>query len=370
LLEENPGFNPTQVVTANVNLPYPGDPAKDPYHTLTKQIAFYRQLAGRVNSIPGVKQAGFASQLPTADLGFRFSLGIEDRPALGDADLYARDILISPDYFQVMQIGLVRGRYFSDADEEGKQRVAIVDESTARRYWPDRGAIGRRIRIGQGDWMTIVGIVKDVKQDGLDVVGFPHVFVPMYQVFDASLGYIFRDFVIVARTSMPVRAMEPEIRRQVSSVDASLPVYDVASMDEVLDRSLSSRRLMAQVVGGFAAVALVLASIGIYGLLAFMVGQRSREIGIRVALGASRADVLRLIVGKGVILASIGIVAGACIAAAAASMIGTVLYGVRPHDPNVFLEVSAVLFFVAILASCLPARTAMRVDPNIALREA
>jgi predicted permease len=370
LLEENPGFNPTQLVTANVNLPYPGDPTKDPYHTLAKQIAFYRELKRRIDAIPGVKQAAFVSQLPASDFGFRFSLGIEDRPANGDGDLHARDILVSPDYFQVLQIPLVRGRYFSDGDEEGKGRVAIVDESTARRYWPDRDAIGRRIRMGQGAWMTIIGMVKDVKQDGLDVIGYSHVYVPMYQDFDASSGYIFRDSVIVARTSMPVSALEPEIRRRVSSIDPSLPVYDVASMDELLDRSLTWRRFMAQMVVGFAVVALVLASIGIYGLLAFMVGQRSREIGIRVALGASRADVLKLIVAKGAILASIGIVAGAFIAAAAASMLGSLLYGVRPQDPSVFLVVSVVLFSVAILASYLPARRALGVDPNIALREA
>jgi predicted permease len=369
LIEENPGFNPTQLVTANVNLPYPGDPAKDPYHTLAKQIAFYRELGRRINAIPGVKQAAFVSHLPASD-GFKFSLGIEDRPANGDGDLHARDILVSPDYFRVLEIPLVRGRYFSDSDEEGKRRVAIVDESTAHRYWPDRDAIGRRIRMGQGAWMTIVGMVKDVKQDGLDVIGYSHVYVPMYQDFDPSSGYIFRDSVIVARTSMPVSALEPEIRRRVASVDPSLPVYDVASMDELLDRSLTWRRLMAQMVVGFAVVALVLASIGIYGLLAFMVGQRSREIGIRVALGASRTDVLKLIVAKGVILASIGIVAGAFIAAAAASMLGTLLYGVRPQDPIVFLVVSVVLFSVALLASYLPAQRALGVDPNIALREA
>jgi predicted permease len=369
LLEEDPGFNPTQVVTANVNLPYPGDPAKDPYHTLAKQIAFYRELDRRINSIPGVVQAAFVSQLPTSDFGFRFSLGIEDRPADGGADLHARDILTSPNYFPVMQIPLVRGRYFSDADEEGKQRVAIVDESTARRYWPGRDALGRRIRMGQGAWMTIIGIVRDVKQDGLDVIGFPHVYVPMYQDFDVSQGYIFRDFVIIARTSLPVSALEPEIRRNVASVDANLPVYDVASMDELVDRSLASRRLTAQMVGGFAVVALVLASIGIYGLLAFMVGQRSREIGIRVALGASNAAVLKLIISKGLILASIGIAAGLAVASATASMMGSVLYGVQPHDPRVFLVVSVLLFFVAILASYLPARRATRVDPNMELRE-
>jgi len=370
LLEENPGFNPTQLVTANVNLPYPGDPAKDPYRTVAKQTAFYREVMRRINAIPGVKHTAFVSQLPGSEFGFRFSLGIENRPANGNDDMHARDILVSPDYFHVLQIPLVRGRYFSDGDEDGARRVAIVDESTARRYWPDADAVGRRIRMGQGAWMTIVGMVKDVKQDSLDVIGYPHVYVPMYQEFDASVGYPSRNPVLVARTAMPVSALEPEIRRRVSSVDAGVPVYDVASMNELLDQSLSWRRFMAQMVVGFAAVALLLASIGIYGLLAFMVGQRSREIGIRVALGASPADVLKLIVAKGVILASIGIVAGASIAAAAASMMGTVLYGVSPQDPSVFLIVSVVLFSVAILASYLPARRALRLDPNIALREA
>jgi predicted permease len=368
LLEENPGFNPRQVVTAKVNLPYPGDPAKDPYRTIAKQTAFYRELGRRIHSILGIRQAAFVSQLPTSDFGFRFSLGIEDRPANGGADLHARDILIGADYFQAMQIPLVRGRYFSDGDDEDKPRVAIVDESTARRFWGDRDALGRRIRMGQGAWMAIVGIVRDVKQDGLDVVGFPHVYVPMYQDFDASPGYISRDFVIVARTSLPVSAIEPEIRRQVESVDANLPVYDVASMDDLIDGSLASRRLMAQLVGGFAAVALLLASIGIYGLLSFMVGQRSPEIGVRIALGATRSEVVKMITGKGVILTGAGIVAGVLAALAGASLMGRVLYGVRPHDPSVFLEVSVILFLVAILASYLPARRATRVDPIAALR--
>ena len=370
LLEENPGFNPTQIVTADVNLPYPGDPAKDPYHTLDKQVAFYRELGSRINSIPGVSRAGFVSQLPTSDFGFWFSLGIEGRPADGGADLRARDILINPDYFQVMQIPLVRGRYFSDDDAEGKPRVAIVDESTARRYWPDREALGHRIRIGQSPWLTVVGIVKDVKQDGLDTVGFPHVYTPMYQNFDVSEGYIFRDFMIVARTTLLVSALEPLIRRQVNSLDANLPVYDVATMDELISRSLSAQRLAARLVGGFAVVALLVASIGIYGLLAYMVGQRSREIGVRVALGASRADIVKLILSRGVILAGTGVVAGVFISLAAASLMGSVLYGVRPNDASVYLEVSGVLFFVAILASYLPARRATRVDPNTALRAA
>jgi hypothetical protein len=188
----------------------------------------------------------------SAEVGFTFALGIEDRPSNSGDDLRAKDILVSPDYFKVMQAPLVRGRFFTEADEDGKPRVAIIDESTARRYWPDRDPLGRRIRMGTGAWMTIVGIVKDIKQDGLDVDGVPHVYVPIYQEFDPAEGYVFRDFSVVLRTSLATSALEPQIRHQVQSVDPTLPVYDVASMNELLDRSLASRRFSAQLVGGFA----------------------------------------------------------------------------------------------------------------------
>jgi predicted permease len=369
LLQENPGFNPTQVVTASVNLPFPNDPKNDPYRTLAKQISFYRELGRRMNALPGVELAGFASNLPASTNGFTFALGIEDRHSNSGEDLHAKDILVSPVYFSVMQAPLTQGRYFTEGDENGTQRVAIVDESTARRYWPGRCPLGRRIRMGAGAWMTIVGIVKDIKQDGLDIDGAPHVYVPMYQEWDVSPGYVFRDFCIVLRTSLRKSALEPQIRHQVESVDPRLPVYDVASMNEVLDRSLESRRFSAQLVGGFAGVALLLASIGIYGVLAYMVGQRSREIGLRMALGAEPADILRLVVAKGVILSIVGIVAGVILAASAASMLASLLYGVRPHDPVVFLAVPVLLFTVALAASYLPARRATKVDPMMALRE-
>jgi predicted permease len=370
LLKENPGFNPTQVVTANVNLPFPSDPSKDPYHTIAKQTAFYRELGRRLNAIPGVKLAGFVSDLPVPGIGFHFALGIEDRPSNSGGDLRARDILVSPDYFKAMQAPVARGRFFTEADEDGKPRVAMIDESTARRYWGDRDPLGRRIRMGTGAWMTIVGIVKDIKQDGLDVDGMPHIYVPAYQEFDPAEGYVFRDFSIVLRTSLTRSTLEPQIRHAVHSVDPALPVYDVASMNELLDWSLASRRFSAQLVGGFGGVALLLASIGIYGVLAYMVGQRSREIGLRMALGADRTDILTLIVTKGVLLSIIGIIAGVVFSAAAASMMASLLYGVRPHDPVVFLAVPVLLFAVAALASYLPARRATKVDPMVALREA
>jgi ABC-type antimicrobial peptide transport system permease subunit len=198
----------------------------------------------------------------------------------------------------------------------------------------------------------------------------PHIYAPVYQEFDPAEGYVFRDFSMVLRTSLATSALDPQIRQQVHSIDPALPVYDVASMDELLDRSLGSRRFSAQLVGGFAGVALLLASIGIYGVLAYMVGQRSREIGLRMALGAERADILKLIVTKGVVLSIIGIIAGVIFSASTASVMASLLYGVRPHDPAIFLAVPLLLFAFAVLASYLPARRATRVDPMCALREA
>jgi len=370
LLKENPGFNPTQVVTANVNLPFPADPRMDPYRTIAKQSAFYRELGRGLNAIPGVELAGFTSDLPVSGRVFNFALGIEDFPTNSGANLRARDILVSPDYFKVMQAPLVRGRFFSEADEDGKPRVAIIDESTARRYWGDRDPIGRRIRMGTGAWMRIVGIVKDIKQDGLDIDGIPHVYVSVNQEFDPSEGYVFRDFSIVLRTSLATSALEPEIRHQVKSVDSTLPVYDVMSMNELLNGSLASRRFSAQLVGGFAALSLLLAAIGVYGVLAYMVGQRTREIGLRMALGATRENIVKLILRKGVVLAVVGVAAGVILSASAASMMASLLFGVSPHDPGIFLAVPLLLLAVAVLASYLPARRATKVDAMCALREA
>jgi predicted permease len=265
-----------------------------------------------------------------------------------------------------MQAPLLRGRFFTESDEDGKQPVAIIDETTARKYWPTRDPLGRLLRFGQNStqpWTTVVGIVKNIKNDGLDIAGVPHIYVPIYQRPR-------RDLSVVLRTSLPAEVLEPQIRQEIQSIDPDLPIFNVSSMNDVLDRSLASRRFSADLVGGFAGLALLLASIGIYGLLAYMVGQRSREIGLRMALGARRWDVLKLILRKGVILASVGIVAGVIVSAATASMMASLLYGVHPHDLFVFLAVPLLLFAVAALASYLPARRATKVDPIFALREA
>ena len=370
LLQENPGFDPTQVVAANLSLPEPNDPKADPYLSVAQQTSFDRELLRRMSAIPGIELAAITSDLPTTNLSVNGAqaidaLAIEDRTVESSLDLRAGGIRISPDYFKVMQAPLLRGRFFTDGDEDGKQPVVIIDETTARKYWPTRDPLGRRVRFGADHtkpWMTVVGIVKDIKSDGLDIDGIPHIYVPIYQSPN-------RDLSIVLRTSLPAKVLEPQIRDEIQSIDPGLPAFDVSSMNDVVDRSLASRRFSAELVVGFAAVALLLASIGIYGLLAYMVGQRSREIGLRMILGAPRADILKLVLRKGLVLASVGIVAGVVFSACTASMMASLLYGVRPHDPAVFLAVPLLLLVVALLASYIPAWRATKVDPIVALRE-
>jgi putative ABC transport system permease protein len=205
--------------------------------------------------------------------------------------------------------------------------------------------------------------VKDIKSDGLDIDGVPHIYVPTYQDSNKRLS-------VVLRTSLSASALESQIRHEIQSIDPGLPVFGVASMNDVLDRSLASRRFTADLVGGFAALAVLLASIGIYGLLAYMVGERSREIGIRMALGARREDIQRMFLRKGVALAGVGVVTGLVLSASTASVMASLLYGVRPHDGAVFLIVPLLLFAVAVLASYVPARHAANVDPLTAFREA
>jgi predicted permease len=373
LLQENPGFNPTQIVTANMQLPNPNDPRTDRYLGISGKATFDRELLRRMKAIPGVELAAITSALPTTNNNPNAVGGlaiegfaIEDRPVESSLDLRAERIRISSDYFKVLQAPLLRGRAFTEDDEDGKPLVAIIDESTARKYWPTQDPLGRRVRFGKDPtkpWTTIVGIVNDIKNDGLDIDGVPHIYVSTYQDSSKRLS-------VVLRTFLPASLLEPQIRHEIQSIDPGLPVFGVSSMNDVLDRSLASRRFSADLVGGFAGLAVLLASIGIYGLLAYMVGQRSREIGIRMALGAQRDDILRIFLRKGVALAGVGIVAGLVFSASTASLMASLLYGVRPHDPGVFLIVPLLLLIVAALASYLPARRATKVDPMIALREA
>ena len=372
LLQENPGFNPSRIVAANLWLPVPNNADMDRYAKPEVLNSFVRETLRRMRAIPGVDLAAMTTDLPVTHLSRRRPVNIEDRPEESGKGLFPEITSVTPEYFKVLQAPLVRGRYFAEDDEPGKQPVVIVDETTARTFWPDRDPIGRRLSIkstvrlrsaANPPWSTVVGVIKDIKNDGLDQSGAPHIYSPIYQ-FPGI-----RSLSVTVRTSLSATSLEPQIRREIQAVDPDLPVFNVRTMNEVIDGSLASRRFSAELVGVFAMVALLLASVGIYGLLAYMVGQRSHEIGVRMALGALPSTIGKMIVSRAVGLTGIGVGIGLLLSGIIAPMISTLLYGVRPLDPEVFLAVPLILMVVALLASYIPARRAARVDPIVALRE-
>jgi putative ABC transport system permease protein len=368
LLHEEPGFNPSRVVAAGLWLPVPNNPEVDRYAKPEVFNSFVREGLRRVRAIPGVDRAAMTTDLPVAHSSRRGSVNIEDRPVESGLGLTAEVSRVTPDYFQVIQASLVRGRAFAEDDQPGKELVVMVDESAARAFWPGRDPIGRRLSLGRPaanpPWRTVVGVLRDVKAEGLDQAGIPHVYSPIYQVPG------FRSLTVVVRTSLTASAFEPEVRRGIQAIDPGLPVFDVRTMDDVIDASLASRRFSAVLVGGFAVLALLLASVGIYGLLAYMVGQRSPEIAVRLALGAQPAAISRMVLGQGAALAGGGALVGLITSGMTAPLISTLLYGVPPLDPVVFVGVPLLLMAVALLASYVPARRAARVNPIVALRDA
>ncbi len=369
LLQENPGFNPSRIVAANLWLPVPNNPQLDRYAKPEILNSFVRETVRRVHAIPGVDLASMTTDLPVTHSSPRVPINIEDRPDESGKGLFSEITSVTPEYFKVLQASLVRGRYFTEDDDAGKQPVAIVDESTARTYWPDRDPIGRRLSMrglsgaAKPPWSTVVGVIKDIKNDGLDQSGTPHIYAPIYR----APGI--RNFSVTVRTSLSATSLEPLIRREIQAVDPDLPVFNVRTMNEVIDGSLASRRFSAELVGVFAILALLLASVGIYGLLAYMVGQRSHEIGVRMALGAMPSTIGKMIVSRGAGLAGIGVGTGLLLSGIMAPLISSLLYGVRPIDPEVFIAVPLILMVVVLLASYIPARRAARVNPIVALRE-
>lgn len=365
LLQEDPGFNSANVVVSSIWLPVPNDPKLDPYKGVPRQSVFTRELLRRARTIPGVQLAGVTSDLPGSPAQWSTDLTIEDMPVDSSQKLSAEVVRASPDYFRIIQTPLVRGRFFNESDQVDGLPVAIIDASTARRFWPNRDAIGRRLGLGkysQYPWFTVIGIIKDIKQDGLDVNGIPHIYTSVYQDPGRALN-------LVLRTSLAPSVLESQIRDEIHEIDPGLPVYNIRSLNEVMERSLAERRFSAELVAAFALMALLLASVGIYGLLAYLVGQRSQEIGVRIALGAQRGNILKLILGQGGSLAGIGIFVGLIMATITAPMVSAVSYGVRAIDPIVFFAVPLILLVVSFTASYFPARRAAKISPIVALRE-
>jgi putative ABC transport system permease protein len=353
------GLNPENLLTLRLNLP------GEKYDTPGKRHAFYKELLERIGAAPGVEAAGAVSNLPLGGSNWGRSLTVEGFPVLsvGQAPMI-NHCVITPNYFRAMGIPVLAGRDFSDADARDSMRVTIIDERLAREYWPNESPLGKRVRFGPPEsnepWHTIVGVVGAVKHESLNLTQRKTVYLPHAQV-------TIDDMTLAVRAANPEN-LTPVIRGQVKAMDPDLPIINVRTMTEVVSRSVWQPRLYAILFGVFAAVALALASIGIYGVMAYSVSERTREIGVRVALGAQRRDVLKLVVAQGMTLTLIGAGVGLGAALALTRLMQTLLFEVSATDPLTFAVLAALLSVVALLACYLPARRATKVDPMIALR--
>jgi predicted permease len=355
VLRVPPGFNPSGVLIARTQF----DAARYPKAELCGVAE--KEIIARLRRLPGVESAGFVTNLPLADprgIGFR----IEGGPAneFHNAD----NALVSEDYFQAMGIPLLRGRGFREQDTASTPLVAVVNQTLARTYFSGTDSIGKRLLWGDRTPFTIVGIVADVKFSALDADVAPMIYMSNFQVASG----VSRHAVFVVRTAGDPASLASAASRTIWSVDKDLPVFGVTTMNDVLASSVAQRRFSMSLLGGFAVLALLMAAIGLYGVLSYSVSQRMHEMGLRMALGANARDLMRLVVGQGIRVAMAGVAAGLLASFAATRLLSGMLFGVSPLDPFTFATVAGVLVAAALLASFVPARRATRVDPMVALR--
>ncbi|HEV7890020.1 MAG TPA: ABC transporter permease [Pyrinomonadaceae bacterium] len=367
LMEVDAGFDPHNVLMARIWLPVPNNPELDPYRPVEKRAAFVREVLRRASALPGVRQAAIGSGNAVPLLGPHQpgAFTIEEK-ADSDAERPSAQISsVTPEYFGALGTPLVHGRFFADSDSAESQRVALVDDAAARRFWPNEDPVGRRVKMGgrgsQAPWLTIVGVVGDIKSEGFDQPDQPHVYLSALQV----PGYA---MAVYLRADGDPSGLTQALRREVQAVDPNLPVFGERTMDDVVATSLAQRRFALQVVGGFGVLALLLAGVGVYGVVAYSVSQRTREIGIRLALGASNGAILRWVFRQGMKLTLFGMAAGLVGAFALTRLLRGLLFGVSASDPVTYAGLALLLAAVALLACYIPARRATKVDPMVALR--
>ena len=359
------GFNPDRVLTMRVAVP----PAR--YETPASVVNFFRELVTRVEGLPGVEDAGIVRVLPLATTIGDYGLDIDGfeegpgRSAKGDWQI------VSDGAFEAMRSRLVRGRWFTEADTSASVPVAVINETMARTYWTDPGmAVGGRIRVGnpKNPWATVVGIVADERHNGVTGIVKEKFFIPHSQWHIVTGGNVIRSVFVVARTTGDPMALAGAVRNEVERLDPTLPVANVRPMSEVVAAALATPRLTGFLLAAFASIALVLAAVGIYGTLAYLVSERTQEIGVRLALGADRRQVLAMVLRQGMTLSVGGIVIGLAAAFLLTRLMQNLLYQVRPADPLTFVAVPVILLLVSLLASYIPALRATRVSPLLALR--
>jgi len=354
------GFRPEGILTASAMTPFPK------YEDRYKRNQFYRRVLERVEQIPGVVSAGLTSDLPFTSRGNTMSFSVEGKPPDPSLSQDALFRLVSAGYFQTLQTPLKSGRFFSVADDESSPSVGIVNETLARQYWPGENPLGHRFRVpADGPWITVVGVVHDMRERGFDYNIKGAIYLPFAQF---EPGFFVASEIAVRTNSRP-GLLAKSLQAAVWSVDADQPVSRVMTMDEIVGEELANRRQVLRLLGTFAALALILAALGIHGILSYLVAQRRREIGVQLALGASPAMVVRSVISQGMRLTFAGLLIGGLAALAATRLLANLLYGVGSTDLRVFLLAGAALAATGLAACYVPARRAAAVDPIVALRE-
>jgi putative ABC transport system permease protein len=362
------------------------DPGFDPHHVLSMIVSvagsqeapeglrelFYRQLLRQVRNVPGVESAGAINHLPLAgDLwGWNFTIDGRPQPRPGEEPMAVYRVAM-PGYFEAMRLPLLRGRAIAASDDAGAPGVVVINQRAANQYWPGEDPIGKRLVMESGTY-TIIGVSANAKQEDWAENPQPEIYLAALQNrdflggADSHIAYI----TLVMRTAGNPAGMASAVKQTVWSMDRNLPISQVLTMDRAVADATAEPRFLALLLGVFAAVALLLAAVGIYGVMSYAISRRTHEIGIRISLGATRADVLRMVLMQGIVQALTGSLVGVAGALLLARLMAKMLYGVRPNDPVTFGVVTLVLGVAALLAICVPARKAMRIEPIVALRQA
>ncbi|MBA2731391.1 MAG: ABC transporter permease, partial [Acidobacteria bacterium] len=364
ILNTDPGFNSQNLLTMQLSLKVDKGEGR-------KVLNFFTEAHDRIAALPGVEAAAYSNGLPltgASDTGFAIEGRPKPEPGQGPQTML---YVTSPSYLKAMDIRLIKGRFFTAQDTQSSPRVAVIDEAFARQQFPDQDPIGQRLAGNEDNPSAeIIGVVAHVKHFGLDSEERikSQLYLPFNQAPDKLLPRLASRMNLLLRTTDDPLTLSAAVRREVQALDPNQPVYNVTTMEQTLDQSLATQRLSTMLLMMFAGVALVLAAVGIYGVMSYVVTQRRHEIGIRMALGAQRADVLRLILRQGMWLTACGVALGLVAAFALSRLMASLLFGVSPTDPLTFAGVAVALAVVTLAACLIPARRALKVDPMIALR--
>jgi putative ABC transport system permease protein len=373
LLSVRPGFDPQNVMAVRTWLPVPNDPDTDIYQTAAQEAPFVREVIRRGKTLPGVQEiaVGDMASLPLGhdrDSLNPYMMVLEGQQTQDRQGPLVNVTQVTPEYFHLLSMALQRGRLFGQSDDDKSPPVAVINESFARTYWPNGDSVGQHLKLTNARgtavnhaWTTVVGVIVDARTESLAEASAPQIYLSLYQRHP-------KDLAIFVRGRLDAAATPVGLRREVQAVNPELPVFGTQTLSDALSASLSERRFSMEIIGLFALTALLLAGLGIYGVISYLVSERTHEIGIRLALGAQRSDILRMVVRQGLGLAIAGAAVGLVCALIVSHLMAGLLYGVRPSDPLTFGGVALLLIGVALVACYIPARRAIRVDPLVALR--